>query len=97
MSFQTLRQSSIAEYLSLAEGVTKIDVLDWWVKNADKLQSWATAYKKIVLCQSSSAASERIFSLLKSSLILVITMDLALEDYIEVSCNQTFKLILSHF
>ena len=50
-------KAELAEYLSLA-GVTKIDILDWWVKNADKQHSWATACKKIVLCQPSSAASE---------------------------------------
>ena len=51
-------KTELAEYLSLAEGVTKIDILDWCVKNADKLQSWATADKKTVLCQPSSAASD---------------------------------------
>ena len=78
------------EYLSLTEDVTKIDILDCWVKNADKLQNWATAYKKIVLCQPSSAASERIFSLLKRS--FSDNQNLALEGYIQVSlmlqCNK---------
>ena len=39
------------EYMGLVEGVTKIDILEWWVKNEEKLPNWATAYKKIVLCQ----------------------------------------------
>ena len=64
MSFQTLFKLSRRCHQNY-------NILDWWVKNADKLPSWATAYKKIVLCQPSSAASERI-SLLKN-----------LEDYIE--------------
>ena len=25
------------EYMGLAEGVTKIDILEWWVKNEEKL------------------------------------------------------------
>ena len=46
------------EYMGLAEGVTKIDILEWWVKNEEKLPNWAATYKKIVLCQPSSAATE---------------------------------------
>ena len=80
-----------AEYLSLA-GVTKIDILDWWVKNADKLSSWATAYKKITLCQPSSAASERI---LKSS--FSDNQNLALEDYIQVSLRPVYDYFTDKF
>ena len=59
------------EYMGLAEGVTKIDILEWWVKNEEKLYTKLGAtYKKIVLCQPSSAATERIFSFLKNSLTL---------------------------
>ena len=78
------------EYMGLAEGVTKIDILEWWVKNEEKLPNWAAAYKKIVLCQPSSAATERIFSILKISFNA--DQNLALEDYIELSlmlqCNK---------
>ena len=78
------------EYMGLAEGVTKIDILEWRVKNEEKLPNWATAYKKIVLCQPSSAATERIFSILKNSFNA--DQNLALEDYIELSlmlqCNK---------
>ena len=49
--------------LGLADGVAKVDLLDWWIK----LPSWAAAYKKVILCQPSSAAVERVFSILKSS------------------------------
>ena len=73
--------------MGLAEGVTKIDILEWWVKNEEK---WAAAYKKIVLCQPSSATTERIFSILKNSFNT--DQNLALEDYIELSlmlqCNK---------
>ena len=65
------------EYKGLAEGVTKIAILEWWVKNEEKLPNWAAAYKKIVLCQPSSAATERIFSILKKSF----SANLALKDY----------------
>ena len=78
------------EYMGLAEGVTKIDIREWWVKNEEKLPNWATASKKIVLFQPSSAATERIFSILKNSFNA--DQNLALEDYIELSlmlqCNK---------
>ena len=38
-------KAELAEYMGLAEGVTKIDILEWWVKNEEKLPN---SYKKIV-------------------------------------------------
>ena len=56
----------------------------------EKLPHWAAAYKKIILCQPSSAATERVFSIMKSSFNS--EQNLALEDYMEVSlmlqCNK---------
>ena len=51
------------------------------------IPNWAAAYQKIVLCQPSSAATERIFSILKNSFNA--DQNLALEDYIELSFNVT--------
>ena len=62
--------------LGLADGVAKVDLLDWWIK----LPSWAAAYKKVILCQPSSAAVERVFSILKSSFDT--DQNQALEDYL---------------
>ena len=76
-------KAELAEYLGLAVGVTKIDILEWWLKNEEKLPHWAAAYKKIILCQPSSAATERVFSIMKSSFNS--EQNLALEDYMEVS------------
>ena len=59
--------AELAQYLGLADGVAKVDLLDWWFKNEEKLPSWEAAYKKVILCQPSSAAVERVFSILKSS------------------------------
>ena len=65
-----------AQYLGLADGVAKVDLLDWWIK----LPSWAAAYKKVILCQPSSAAVERVFGILKSSFNT--DQNQALEDYL---------------
>ena len=51
-------KAELAEYMGITEGVTNDDIHKWWVKNKDKVPNWAVAYKKIVLCQPSSAAAE---------------------------------------
>ena len=37
--------------MGIAEGVTNINILEWWVKNKDILPNWAVAYKNIILCR----------------------------------------------
>ena len=69
-------KAELAQYLGLADGVAKVDLLDWWIK----LPSWAAAYKKVILCQPSSAAVEQVFSILKSSFDT--DQNQALEDYL---------------
>ena len=56
---------------------------EWQVRNEDKLPNCAIAHKKIILCQPSSAAVERIFSILKKKFNT--NQNLYLEDYIELS------------
>ena len=62
---------------------SSIDSLEWWKQNASELPSWASAARKVLIVQPSSAASERIFSLLKSS--FGDQQDASLQDYIETS------------
>ena len=57
--------------------------LTWWKQNASALPNWATAASKSFLVQPSSAASERVFSLLKASFDEQQTA--ALQDYLEAS------------
>jgi len=45
----------LVEYNGIVEGVTNVNILEWWVMNEDTLLNWAVAYKKIVLCQPSSS------------------------------------------
>ena len=58
-------------------------VVKWWQKNSTDVPSWASAAKKVLLVQPSSAASERVFSLLNNS--FHDQQDLSLQDYIEAS------------
>ena len=41
-----------------------VDTWQWWRNNAADIPPWASAVKKIALVQPSSAAAERVFSLL---------------------------------
>ena len=57
--------------------------LEWWKINGKDMPHWSTALAKVLLVQPSSAASERIFSLLKASFSE--QQDNSLQDYIEGS------------
>ena len=59
------------------------DLLKWWKQNCTDLPKWSTAAQKVFLVQPSSAASERVFSLLKAS--FSDQQELTLQDYIEAS------------
>ena len=68
--------------MGIAEGVTNVNILEWWVNNGDIPPNWAVACKKIILCQPSSAAVEIFFSNLK--IYFNTDQNLALEDYIKL-------------
>ena len=55
----------------------------WWKLHEDELPHWSLAVKKGLLLQPSSAASERVFSLLNNS--FNDRQHNSLEDYIETS------------
>lgn len=77
-------KSELPSYLATAEDVSeKIDILQWWKGHADTLPRWSSAFKLIVLVQPSSAAAERVFSLLSNSFSS--QQESALEDYIQFS------------
>ncbi len=44
-----------------------IDKLEWWKKHSNELPHWSAACKLVLLVQPSSAAAERVFSLLSNS------------------------------
>ena len=55
----------------------------WWKRHANDLPHWSKAYKMILLVQPSSAAAERVFSILSNS--FSDTQRSSLEDCIETS------------
>ena len=60
-----------------------IDCLDWWKIHAKELPMWSDAARLILLVQPSSAASERVFSILNSS--FKHQQNHSLQDYVETS------------
>ena len=77
-------KAELPAYLAKAAGVaSSIDPLQWWQRNATCLPHWASAARKVVLVQPSSAASERVFSLLNSA--FGDQQDNMLQDYLEAS------------
>ena len=77
-------QRELAAYQALTDDVAReINVLEWWSQHSKEIPSWASACKQILLLQPSSAASERVFSLLQNSFNN--RQERALEDYIETS------------
>ena len=57
--------------------------LEWWRRNCGDLPIWSACARKVLLVQPSSAASERVFSMLKAS--FHDQQDNSLQDYIESS------------
>ncbi|CAB4023964.1 RNA-directed DNA polymerase from transposon BS [Paramuricea clavata] len=77
--------AELPAYLAASTGVHNDDILAWWKRHEDVLPRWSREARKIFLCQPSSAAAERAFSLLKASFNEHVQQDSALEDYIETS------------
>ena len=77
-------KAELPSYLAKADDISdELDPLEWWKLNATALPYWSNAVKKVLAIQPSSAAAERVFSLLNSGF-----GDLqgnSLKDYIEAS------------
>ena len=71
-------------YMAASNGINNsIDILEWWKRHEKLLPSWSMEARKLFLCQPTSAAAERAFSLLKA--LFHDRQELALENYIETS------------
>ena len=80
----TALKTELPDYLARAADTTSnFPVLEWWKQNASALPNWSEAARKILLIQPSSAAAERVFSLLTNS--FGNQQDSSLQDYIESS------------
>ena len=61
-------KSELPQYLAAAEDVSsKVNPVEWWKAHEDNLPNWARNCKLVLLVQPSSAAAERVFSILASS------------------------------
>ena len=77
-------KQELPTYLAKAADVSAtIEPLVWWKNHSGDLPHWSAAACKVTLVQPSSAAAERVFSLLSCS--FGPQQDLSLQDYIECS------------
>lgn len=76
-------KDELPAYLAASEEVvinTEDRKVKWWHDHKDQLPHWASAAKKVLLMQPSSAAAEKVFSILNSD-----RQEHALVDYLQAS------------
>jgi len=77
-------KSELPAYLAAVEDIDpSVDTLSWWKGHEEDLPNFCSAFKDVLLVQPSSAAAERVFSLLQNSFSQ--RQSSSLEDYIESS------------
>ena len=61
-------KKELPSYLAKVDGLSpNIDKLEWWKVHENELPYWSAACQLVLLVQPSSAAAERVFSLLSNS------------------------------
>ena len=74
----------LPRYIALADGVSmEVERTTWWKTHERELPKWSNACKLALLVQPSSAAAERVFSILSNC--FRDQQMRSLEDYIETS------------
>ena len=68
---------------------TDINPVAWWKSHAMELPKWANAFRLVLLVQPSSAAAERVFSILQR---FTAQQQSSLEDYLELSVMLQYNL-----
>ena len=77
-------KDELPTYVASPAGVdSSMDFLEWWQGNSPDLPHWSSATQLIFLIQPSSAAAERVFSILNQSFDDNQTN--SLEDYVEAT------------
>ena len=79
-------QDELPAYLAEVDGCrlsTDEEKVAWWRDHSDSLPKWASAVRQVLLLQPSSAAAERVFSLLRAAFNE--QQECALQDYLEAS------------
>ena len=83
----------LPQYVAAAQDVVieqEEKKVEWWQAHADRLPNWSMAVKKILLVQPSSAATERVFSILAAS--FNDQQDRALADYLQASVMLQYNM-----
>ena len=89
----SLLKAGLPDYVAKAADVSAdLNPLEWWDRQEGNLPYRTAAVKKIILVQPSSAAAERVFSLLKVS--FNDQQDAALQDYLEASFTISDRTLL---
>ena len=79
-------KAELPDYVAAAEDVNVLNEeqkVEWWHRQEERLPRWATVVTQVTLIQPSSAAAERVFSILKASFNE--QQDCAFVDYIQAS------------
>ena len=79
-------KAELPDYLAAAEDVNVLNEeqkVEWWHSREERLPRWATTVRQVLLIQPSSAAAERVFSILKASFNE--QQDCALVDFFQAS------------
>ena len=75
-------KAELPTYLAKAANVCPdFDTVEWWSRNEQDLPHWSSVAQKVLLLQPSTAAAERVFSILSSS--FSDQQQNSLEDYVE--------------
>ena len=79
-------KQELPEYLAASEDVSdQIDIMEWWrpQEENDRIPHWTRTCRLVLLVQPSSAAAERVFSLLNNAFNS--QQESSLEDYLQLS------------
>ena len=83
-------KSEIPTYMAASEDISaEIDPIAWWKSHAMELPKWANAFRLVLLFPPSSAAAERVFSILQC---FTAQQQSSLEDYLELSVMLQYNL-----
>ena len=83
-------KEEFALYMAASEDIDpSYDPLHFWRQQEQSLPAWSQAARQVILIQQSSAASERVFSLLRNS--FGERPNSSLQDYIEASIMMQYN------
>ena len=76
-------KGELPTYLAATEDISPdINIMNWWKRHEKEMPAWSQTCKLVVLVQPSSAAAERVFSLLQNSFTK--RQQSLLEDYVSL-------------